>query len=226
MNWIKPFIRSTGAILLGAAVTRFLIAASNAQVLTLPEPMLGIPLRYAVLAIGGLEMTVAMICLFGKRPDLQLAWLAWLAADYAVYWIGLFATNCRPQASCIGTLTDPLLLSRGAPGLVTPFLSAYLLLGSYAAVVWRWLEGRRAKATRFLKMSCPDCGVHIRFDDKNLGRKIPCPHCQAEITLIKLEHLITSCFFCKEHIEFPAHALGEKITCPHCNMGITLKKPV
>jgi uncharacterized paraquat-inducible protein A len=74
-------------------------------------------------------------------------------------------------------------------------------------------------------MSCPSCGIHIRFAGKNLGQKIPCPHCQTSITLRRPDLLKMACFFCHGHIKFPPHAIGEKISCPHCNMGITLKEP-
>ncbi len=222
MRGIKLFIYSIGGILLAAALIRFLIAAGSTPVLDLPDPLLGIPLRYAVLTIGGLELTVAIICLFGQRLGLQVAWLAWLATDCAVYWTGLCVSRIHPQASCIGSLTDPLLLSRGTPGFLTAFLPVYLVLGSYASVVWLWLAWRKAKAAQFLRMSCPSCGIHIRFDDKNLGQKISCPHCRATVTLRKPDLLKISCFFCHEHIEFPVHALGQKIKCPHCQMDITL----
>ena len=224
MNWTKPFIKSAGVILLAAALVRLLIAASDIPALSLPEPMLGIPIRYAVLAVGVFELLVALICLFGKRTGLQLAWLAWMATNYAVYWTGLGLSHIHPQATGIGSLTDPLLLSRGAPGYITMWVPVYLMLGSYAALGWLWLEGRKSKAARFWKMSCPSCGVHIRFDERNMGRQMPCPHCQTGITLRRPENLKMNCFFCKEHIEFPAHAIGEKIACPHCKMDITLKE--
>lgn len=225
MKWIRYFILSAGAILLAAALERFLVAAGSAPALALPEPMLGIPLRYAVLMVGGLELTVALICLFGKHAGLQIGWLAWMATNYTVYRIGLLTMSVHQQATCIGRLTDPLYLTRGAMGFIIGLLPIYLLLGSYSAMIWLWLEGRRAKAAKYFKMSCPGCGIHIRFDDRNLGRKIPCPHCQTAITLRKLENLKMSCFFCQEHIEFPAHAIGQKLKCPHCNKDIGLKEP-
>jgi hypothetical protein len=226
MKWIRYFILSAGFILLVAALNRFVIAAGSAQVLALPEPMLGIPLRYAVLLVGGLELVVALICLFGKQTGLKIGWLAWLGTDYLVFQAALFWTHCHPQATCIGSLTDPLNLSRGVIGMITGFLlPLYLILGSYAAVICLWLNGRKARVAKFLKMSCPSCGIHIRFANQNIGQNIPCPHCQTAITLRKPENLKMSCFFCKEHIEFPAHALGEKLQCPHCHMDITLKEP-
>lgn len=225
MKWIRYFILSAGAILLAAALERFVIATGSAPALALPEPMLGIPLRYAVLMVGGLELTVALICLFGKHAGLQIGWLAWMATNYTVYRICLLTMSVHQQATCIGSLTDPLYLTRGVMGFIVGLLPIYLLLGSYSAMIWLWLEGRRAKAAKYFKMSCPGCGIHIRFDDRNLGQKIPCPHCQTAITLRKPENLKMSCFFCQEHIEFPAHAIGQKLKCPHCNKDIGLKEP-
>ena len=225
MKRIKFFIYSAGGVLLAAALMRFIIAFDRAQSLSLPEPVLGIPLRYAVLLVGGFELAVALICLFGRRLGLKLGWLAWVATNYAVYRIGLLTMGIHKQGTCIGSLTDPLHFNRGVTGVIVSLLPVGLLLGSYAAVIWLWLDGRRAKAAKFFKMSCPACGVHIRFDARNLGQKIPCPHCQKTITLRKLDLLKMACFFFQEHIEFPPHAIGEKMPCPHCNMDITLKEP-
>ena len=227
MKWTKFFICSSGMILLAAAVIRFFIAADHAPALALPEPMLGFPLRNTVWLVGGFELVVALICLFGKRAGIQMCWLAWLATNFLVYQIGLFWMHCHPQASCIGSLTDPLHLSRGTSGLIVGILPFYLLLGSYSGVAWLWLQESRARETiATLKMSCPACGVHIKFARANLGRQILCPQCQAGIALRQPDLLKMSCFFCQEHIEFPTHAIGEKIACPHCRMDITLKEQI
>ena len=219
------FIRSSGSMLLVAALERFLIAADNAQVLSLPEPLLGIPLRYAVILAGVMELAAAAICLFGRDRRMQLMWLAWLGTNFVAFWIGLAVMHCHVQGTCLGSLTDPLRLSRGATGFVVGLFPWYLALGAYAALVRLWLEGRRAKAAKYLKVSCAACGVHIRFDERNLGHRIPCPHCQTPMTLRGPdENLKMPCYFCQEHIEFPAHALGQKLQCPHCKQDITLKE--
>jgi len=225
MKPVRIFIYSAGGILLTAALLRFIIAVGSAQVLSLPEPVLGIPLRYAVLLVGAFELVVALICLFGRQVGLQIGWLAWMVTNYAVYRIGLLTMGIHQQGTCIGSLTDPLHFSRGIMGIIAGFLPLYLLLGSYAAVIRLWLEGRKAKVSKFVKMSCPACGIHLRFDGRNLGQKMPCPNCQKTITLRKPDLLKMACFFCQEHIEFPPHAIGEKMPCPHCNMDITLKEP-
>jgi hypothetical protein len=224
MKLIKFFIQSAGGILLAAALIRFLIAMGNDPMLAMPEPLLGLPIRYAVLLVGGVELVVALICLFGRRLSLQLGCLVLATVIYLVYWIRIFIMHRHPQTTCIGSLTDPLQLARGTPEIIIGLLPFYLLLGSCVAIIWLWWAGRRAGKPVTLKMSCPSCGIHIKFARQNLGQMIPCPKCQKTITLRKPDLLKMSCFFCQEHIEFPPHAIGEKIPCPHCKMDITLKE--
>jgi hypothetical protein len=226
-KWIKPFILSAGGILLAAAAIRFLIAAGDAPALALPEPMLGIPLRHAVLAVGGVEAMVALYCLFGRQIVLQVTWLTWLSAVYMVCRICLIFVRIHPQATCIGSLTDPLHLLRGMPGLIVTCVLFSLLLGScVASVNLMWLEDQVPQPVESRKMSCPGCGIHIRFDLQDLGQKIPCPQCQKVITLREPDLLKMACLYCKQHVEFPAHAIGQKIRCPHCKNEMTLKEPV
>ena len=226
MKWIKPFIYSAGAILLAAALERILVATGDAQSLSLPEPVMGIPLRYALLIAGAFELVVALICLFGRKTSLQLGWLAWLATNYMVYRIGLFTMHCHQQGTCVGSLTDPLHLAHGTTGIIISLIPVYLLFGSCVSLIWLWRGERwRMQKRESIKMSCPACGVHIKFASPFMGQKIPCPQCRAIITLRKPDLLKMACFFCHEHIEFPTHAIGEKIPCPHCKMDITLKEP-
>jgi DNA-directed RNA polymerase subunit RPC12/RpoP len=222
MKWIRIFIPAAGAILLAAALCRFLIAAGDAQVLPLPDPMLGIPLRDAVITVGAFELVVALICLFGRQVGLQLGWLAWLGTNYVVFWIGLLAMHYHPQGTCIGGLTDPLHFYQGTTGYLLEFIPFGLVLGSYAALVWHWTHSRTIKT---VKMSCPACGIHIEFANQYAGRRISCPQCQAAITLRRPANLKMSCALCGGHIEFPSHAIGQHIACPHCAKTITLLNP-
>ncbi len=241
MKWIKPFLLCAGGILLVAALTRFFIAAGNMQVLALPDPVLGIPLRYAVLLVGAFELVVALICLFGRSVGLQLGWLAWLGTNYVLFWIGLLAMHIHPQATGIGIFTDPLRIHRGMIGYVFASIPFLLALGSYAAAATFWfsaggrkarlaearqLAGQRDANAGLMKMFCPACGGHVKFAAKNAGQQIPCPHCQKAITLREAdENLKMTCVLCGGHVEFPAHAAGQKIACPHCAKTITLLKP-
>ncbi len=233
MNGIKLFIRVGGAILLAAALGRFLIAAGTSPALTLPEPFVGISIRTAVLLVGGFELVVALFCLFGRWPWLQLGGLGLLATGYAVYVLVLLAKGVQVQTSCLGSLTDPLRIYRGATGYALQFLPFGLALGCYAAAVALWFssEARTARLARsrqrdattgLMKLVCPACGGHVKFASQNIGQHIPCPHCQKEMTLRELENSKMTCVLCGGHIEFPPHAVGQKIDCPHCAKTITL----
>lgn len=246
MKWVQNFIRFAGAILLTAALIRFVTAAGSAQALALPEPMLGIPLRLSLLLVGGIELAIALVCLFGSQTKFQIGLLAWLSTNFAVLWIGLFWMNLHPQATSIGSFTDPLHLSRGLIGFIIQFLPLGLLLGSYAAWLHLWLGNRSNPAqpslqpmtimagtdragsmvlARSLKISCAACGGHVEFPSNRLGEKIPCPHCQTVLTLQKGSNMKMSCSTCDGHLEFPDHAIGQTIPCPHCASLITLERP-
>lgn len=239
-KWMRAFILSAGGILLTASLFRFLIAAGHAAVLAQPDPLLGMPLRYAVLLVGTIELVVSFICLFSNQIGLQTMALAWLATSLIVYWGGLIWTHNEPRTACWGTFTDPLHFSGGIMAKIVNLAPFYLVAGSYILGLRIWLSadartarmvaaqqeaGQRDAAAGLLKMHCPSCGGRVKFAGSNIGQQFPCPHCQTNIILRKQENLKMSCFFCKEHIEFPSHCIGEKIRCPHCEMEITLKTP-
>jgi hypothetical protein len=241
-NWIKPFITSAGVILLVSALTRFLISVNGAAALSLPEPMMSIPIHYAVLIVGSIELAVALLCLFGRDIKFQIGCLGWLMTNYIIYRIALFCMRCHVQATWIGSLTDPLHLSRGYMGYIMQFLPFCLLLGSYGAALQLWLESStRTKnqvlqsvvmepdtkkgapvLVRFQKISCSACGGHIEYPTNLLGEKIPCPHCQTMIVLQRPGNVKMSCPACDGHIEFPLHGVGQTIACPHCTTPVTL----
>ena len=255
MNWNRLFILLSGGVLFIAAALRFFHFLENGPLLSMPDPALGLPLRYTTLAVGALELLVALICLLGKSARNQLTWLAWLATDYLAFRICLILIGVHPQNTCIGALTDPLHLSRSTTGLIISLVPVFLLLYSYSATIYLWRRAHSApgrpsatsafslqplafSSTSSFKMSCPNCGIHIRFASENAGQTTSCPQCSAPILLrdstpstiaptpaFSLQpsaFLRTSCLLCSGHIEFPADGLGQTISCPHCKMTTTL----
>jgi hypothetical protein len=213
------FVLIAGTILAFMGTGQILGGLANVQLLELSDPIFGLPFHSLMLSLGIIELFIAFSCLFTNKRTLSLSLVAWVSANFIVYRIGMWSMGWH--RSC-GFLIDPLGLSLTATDVIFSLSSAFLLVGSITTL---WLERRTVQMANFLKMSCPSCGVHIRFVIQNLGQIIPCPHCQKETTLRKPENIKMSCYFCKEHIEFPAHALGQKIKCPHCNRGITLMDP-
>ena len=226
MNLPRAFIYSAGALLLASALVIFISCASNHRAIQPHEPvfMLSLPTFFRV--VGGFELAVALVCLFGKDIVLQISLVLWFAASFMVYRIGMtFSGVIGGFNGYSGNITDAFGVSHRLANALLEIVPLYLLVGSLVAMAWSWWYQRQQRLHPVVKMSCPSCGIHIEFSGQYVGRQIPCPQCQKVITLRKSDLLKMSCFFCKEHIEFPAHAIGEKMPCPHCNMDITLKEP-
>jgi hypothetical protein len=181
MKLHKIFIYSAGGILLTAALMRFVIAADTTQVLALPDPVLFLPLRYALVLVGGIELVAALICLFGKNLALQTSMLAFLSMNYFVYQIGLYIMHLHCQTTCLGSLTDPLHLTHSLIGSLSNLLPIYLLAGSCGCYLWLWKEEKKKPKT--YKNACPQCGQHIQYTSELLGKTIPCPNCQHSLNL-------------------------------------------
>lgn len=222
------FMILAGGILALDGVSRLLTIFQTPQLSDLPDPIFGLPFRYPLLAIGMAELTVACLCLLTKKRNLSLGLMAWLIADLLVYRIGLWSAEWHHPYIFVGGLTKMLNISPLMADGILVLISVFLLAGSI--MMLRFGEYIRVPLPNhsigYMKMSCPACGIHIRFAAENLGQTTTCPKCRAAVTLRKpKENVKISCYFCKGHIEFPAHATGEKLKCPHCKMDITLKEP-
>jgi len=219
---LDPCTRFAAGLLLLVGILNVTGAFGHSQMLNLSDPVFGLPFRQLMLLLGAAQLLVAAVCLFTRKRALSLGLIVWLAVNFLVYRLGLWAEGWHQ--SC-GFLLELLSPSLRIADLFECVSAALLLAGSGAAL---WFGKHAAAGTthgKSLKLPCPSCGGHIKFPVENLGRRIPCPHCQTLITLRKTENLKTSCYFCKGHIEFPAHAIGRRIPCPHCKMDITLKEP-
>ena len=221
------FLHSAGAILLGLAAVMFVGNVSGNGWVSPRDPLLTIPMRDTLWGFSVLALGVALVCLFGKRPSLQLALVLWLAMNFAVYQVGLGWSGATGGfKGYLGGVSAAFDLSVGTTARLLQFIILYLFAGSLLSLVWHWRRPASAEsAASELKTSCTACGGHIRFAAQNLGQIINCPHCQKPTRLRQADLLKISCFFCQGHIEFPAHAIGEKMHCPHCKMDITLKEP-
>ena len=228
MKAIRFFTDSAGVLLLGMAMAMFIANWASAGLVPPRDPVFMVSMRTIFWIVGALELSVALICLLGERVWWKAAMILWLGLNFLVYQAAFVWTGGHRSFSFyLESLARAFAITPTAAYLILGMVLLYLLSGGSVSLLWLWRKGGAAElvAANLLKISCPSCGGYISFAIQNLGRKIPCPHCQKETTLHKPENLKMSCFFCKEHIEFPAHAIGEKIPCPHCKMDITLKEP-
>jgi hypothetical protein len=216
------FLWLAGGLLAFHGTATLIVILQKPQMTAMPDPVLGVPVRWLMLGIGLAELLLALLCLFTRKQGLSLLLLAWLALNLIVYRFGLSSVGWPHHYGYVGPLVNSLDISPFRADIILMVTLGCLLAGSG---IVSWLDRRKNLTVETLKMSCPSCGVHIKFAAQNLGQKISCPRCQTNIKLRKPDLLKMACFFCQGHIEFPPHAIGEKIPCPHCNMDITLKEP-
>jgi hypothetical protein len=218
----RLFTESAGALLLALAMAMFISNRANAAITMPHDPLLMISMRNTFWIIGAIELFVALVCLFGKQLRFNAILVLWLATNLFVYQIGFLGSgNHRGLGVYLSSLANTFGITSNTAYLILKIVSLYLLVGSSIALLWLWREGAKG----YLKTACPHCGEHIAFLPQSLGQNIPCPHCEANITLSKPENLKMSCVLCGGHIEFPVYALGQKLPCPHCAKNITLLKP-
>jgi hypothetical protein len=94
--------------------------------------------------VGGIEVAVALVCIFSKRTWLPAGLVAWLATGFLAYRIGLVAVGYHRPCSCMGNLTDALHIPPQTADTAMKIILAYLLIGSYASLFWLWRQHRKA----------------------------------------------------------------------------------
>jgi hypothetical protein len=221
---MKIITNISGALLLGLALCLVLInCASPAYIFWPSDPVFSMSLRRLFWMTSGLTLAVSLVCLFDDRPSRQMYLLSALGSIFVGYQTLIYWRSPGGLSGYLGGFSRTFGIPAQSVATFVAIFSGCLLIGSCVSLGWLRRVARLEE--NFLKMSCPSCGGHLKFSARNLGDKIPCPHCKSVLTLRKTEeNLRMSCFFCTGHIAFPSHAIGSKIQCPHCRKDITLQQ--
>ncbi len=179
-NFPRWFLLSVGGILALNGTSNVLAVFGKSPMLDLPDPLFGISFRCLILLAGLVELIVAFLCLFTNKETLSLGLIAWLAANFTVYRVGLWTMGWHHPYAWLAGLMGGLDISPLMADAVMTVTLAYLLIGGIAMLL---IKRPTAQAAEFLKMSCVSCEGHIAFPAHAVGQKIPCPHCAKTITL-------------------------------------------
>src|SRR5208283_609329 len=92
LKLIRLFAYSAGALLLAAAMGMFISIIAGAGLVHLHDPLFRIPMPRFFWIIGGFELLIALICLFGKQTSLsfQVTLVFLLALNFTVYQVSLW----------------------------------------------------------------------------------------------------------------------------------------
>lgn len=139
-------VASAGALLALTGIAKVWSTLGTVKMLTVADPIAGIPFRWLLLAVGVLELAIASVCFLRRHQRLATLLVAWLATNFLVYRLGLWWMGWHRPCGCMGSLTSALHLSEKAADNIMKGVLAYLLIGSYGLLLWQWRKGRQARA--------------------------------------------------------------------------------
>jgi hypothetical protein len=142
---VRIFIFSAGLLLFVTAVAKLTSSAGAAKILAESDPIFSISFRHVFWVVGMIELIIALVCLLGRRLQLQVRLLAWLATSFLFYRLALIWIDYHRPCSCLGNLTDALHVSPKTADVAMKFMLGYLLIGSYTGLIWCWWQKRKAE---------------------------------------------------------------------------------
>jgi hypothetical protein len=140
---VRFFAFSSGVVFMATAMAKLISGIGSARILDNPDPIFYISFRKILWIAGGLELLVALICLFGRQIQLQSWLVACLSTNFALYRIGLWLIGWHTPCSCLGNITDVLHIPPQTADTAMKIILAYLLIGSYASLFWLWRQHQK-----------------------------------------------------------------------------------
>lgn len=84
----RGFLLSAAFILALTGFAKIWSAFGDVKLLTVTDPIVGIPFKYLMLAVGTAELAIAAVCFFSKASRLGTVLVACMATNFLVYRIG------------------------------------------------------------------------------------------------------------------------------------------
>jgi len=143
---LRIFILSAGCVLAITGGAKVFSAFGNAKLLSVDDPILGIPFKILIFVVGLMEIGIAAVCFTEKMKKAALCFVTMMATSFLVYRIGLWLVGWKSPCNCMGNLSDKLHISSTTADSIMKLVLAYLLIGSYASLFWLWREHRKVSA--------------------------------------------------------------------------------
>jgi len=183
---IRFFTDSAGALLLAMATAIFVSIGSASGWVPLRDPLFQISITVVFWIVGAAELTVGLVCLFGKQASLKATLILWLAINFLVYQLGLCCfVGPHSFIGYWGNLAVAFHVASGTSSGMLTTVFVYLLIGSIVSLLWPSTPKPQDNAESCLTVSCSTCGSPIEFPVQGIVQEIVCPHCATAITLKK-----------------------------------------
>jgi hypothetical protein len=143
---IKSYVAGSLLILAVTAVAKGIGASGDARILSHAEPLLGLfTNRQAMLLAVVFEVLIIGLVVRERELIPKAAFIAWIGTIFLTYRVGLWSIGYKGSCGCLGNVTDTLGVAPATADLVTGAMLAYLLIGSYAILVWKTVSHVRAR---------------------------------------------------------------------------------
>ena len=139
--------KAAAVLLLVTGALKLLSLTAASKILSMPDPVLGIPYQWTMLCGGLGEIAVAAILVTRVCEALRLLTLFWVGACFCGYHVALAALDPLSPCPCLGTLTTQFGLSPNGAKLIALALGAFFLctpIGMWLASFIRSVGVRRS----------------------------------------------------------------------------------
>ena len=140
----KWFPATAAFVLTIAGLAKIITVFGRVRILEVSDPLFGISFRALLVAVGLVEIIIAVLCLLTKGSRLSTLLVAWLATCFLIYRVGLRYVGWHRPCPCFGNITDFLGIPPQTADTVMRIVLAYLLIGSYGTLFWLWRQKRKS----------------------------------------------------------------------------------
>jgi hypothetical protein len=148
---LRRFCATAVVILAATALVKGVGASGDARILSHADPLLGLLTnRQTKLLAVVLELGIIGLVLRERATVRKAAFIAWISTVFLTYRVGLWSIGYKGSCGCLGNVTDTLGVAPATGDLVTGAMLAYLVIGSYAILVWKAVSHLRARRSGWL----------------------------------------------------------------------------
>jgi len=127
---LRAYIASIAWLLLLTSCAKFYSATGSAQVLDLPEALLPISNRHALILIGLIEGITAFYLWRGNSTLIKLICIGWLGGNFALYRLASILFVVGKPCPCLGSITERIPLKPATINNLLVGMVFYMLVGS------------------------------------------------------------------------------------------------
>ncbi len=124
------YLISVAWLLSATAGAKLYSTLGTAKVLDVPEALLPMSIRHALVIIGAIELAIALVVFFGRNETIKLVCVAWLGGNFLLYRVAAVLLTVGKPCPCLGSITEKIPLKPATIDHILTGIVMYLIFGS------------------------------------------------------------------------------------------------